>query len=156
VRTFAGATDVCTLLEGDVVEPVTIPALAEGPLDTVDDEALLDDVPEVDDEEVLVDELEAEAVEVEPPADAESPPAPAEPDEPPEPVPPPPELVELLVAATCAGGALEAAAKMKLGVGTNLGAAPGRTCTVCPGRDTTVTSSPDAVRAVTLCAPVIV
>ena len=76
----------------------------------------------------------------------------------PEPLPeaPPPDVVELLVAATWAGGALEAAAKMKLGVGTNRGAAPGRTCTVCPGREITVTSSPAAVRAVTLCAPLMV
>src|SRR4051812_17795155 len=70
VRMFAGATEVCTLLEGDVVEPVTMPGLADGPVDdavVVGDELLADDDVPLELEEVAV------GVEPDPPAD-ESPP----------------------------------------------------------------------------------
>jgi len=76
------------------------------------------DEPRSEDEEALED---ASAVVVEPDDDVDESPAESALAVPPE-VPPlplvPPEVVELLVAAACGGGALDAAAKMKFGVGT--------------------------------------
>ena len=127
-RTLVGATDVCTLLEGEVVDPVTMPGLAEGPVEegevlvvellVVEVPPRSVDEPRSEDEEALED---ASAVVVEPDDDVDESPAESALAVPPE-VPPlplvPPEVVELLVAAACGGGALDAAAKMKFGVGT--------------------------------------
>src|SRR5689334_174369 len=115
-RTLVGATDVCTLLEGEVVDPVTMPGLAEGPVEegevlvvellvvevpprsvdeprSEDEEALEDDDP-LDDASAVVVELDDDDVEESPVESALAVP----------PVVPllplvPPDVVELLVAA---------------------------------------------------------
>lgn len=55
-----------------------------------------------------------------------------------------------LVFAAAAGDAAE---RISGGVGTNRGAWRGSTCTVCPGREINVRSTPPASTEVTLCAP---
>jgi len=110
---FAGAIATCTLLEGDDTEPGVVTGFgAVLPLEVLDEVLGVDGV--LDADVVLAVELPPEEVALVVSAlDAEAPP-----DDPPDDPPDVPELVEPLVAATTAGGALDAAAKMKLGVGT--------------------------------------
>jgi hypothetical protein len=112
---LAGAIATCTLLEGDDTEPGVVTGLgAVLPLEVLDE--VLGDVEVLDAEMVLAVVPPPEEVALV--ADVSALDADAPPEEPPDDPPDVPELVEPLVAATTAGGALDAAAKMKLGVGT--------------------------------------
>src|SRR6185503_11980831 len=143
VDVVAGAGSVDDAAGAVAVAVVAVGSLEAGAVDAVPDEEDVPEEPELldEDEEELLDDDDDEDEDDEDEDEDEDEDAAA---------------VSLafspLLEARCVAGA-DAAAITTGGVGTYRGAWRGSTCTVCPGRDTSVRSIPAASTDVTLCAP---
>ena len=135
VDVVAGAGSVDDVAAGAVaVAVVAVGSLEAGAVDAVPDEEDVPEEPELLDEDELPDDEDDDDEDEDEDAAAVS------------------LAFSPLPEARCVAGA-DAAAITTGGVGTYRGAWRGSTCTVCPGRDTSVRSIPAASTDVTLCAP---